>query len=475
MDKLKIAAGLKDVGLKKGDVILLHSALSSLGHVKGGADTVIDAFLDVLGPKGTLVVPIFGDLGIITTKVQERPEAVESVHPAAAVAAIGAKADEICRDHWKAATSHGVDTPYMRIAEMGGYVLLLGVDQDRNTSLHSAEALECMPYLKTITAAFEGPDGETEGSWDYFPGPHRDFIGLDPHLRQKGIMKVGKVGTAMTRLMKSKDMIDEVRAMLRRDPAAVLCDNPNCADCVRQRAAIDRDRFNREEFILAVSGSLAGPYVPEMIDNLRACGLDFVELDFISGKEVTDIPADKLRQYCEELKAGGITVTGFRSSRIARKVVNLVKKAQECGVGKVVMPLAQDVRSFLDAGKEAGVHVLFENTALSGDVVSEIMLGLDERVLAFNPANFAFAGEKPFSKTIKKPLKRSIAQLYVNDGTFSRTHTRLAQGNAEIKELVSILRCKSFAGDLVLDSSLGSTGDLRTAVTDFQDRILKSI
>ena len=140
-----IESGLRSLGLKKGDAVLLHSSLTSLGRVEGGADSVVDAFLAVLGESGTLVVPTFGALGAIPEAVKARPGVTRSVHPLASVAALGAQAAALCRDHWKAELAHGPDTPYMRLTAMGGYVCLLGVDHDRSTMLHVPEELLRLP------------------------------------------------------------------------------------------------------------------------------------------------------------------------------------------------------------------------------------------------------------------------------------------------------------------------------------------
>ena len=64
MTKQEIIAGLREMGLTTGDKVLLHSSLFSLGNVEGGPDAAIDAFLEVLGSDGTLLVPVFGALGI---------------------------------------------------------------------------------------------------------------------------------------------------------------------------------------------------------------------------------------------------------------------------------------------------------------------------------------------------------------------------------------------------------------------------
>ena len=54
-----LAHDLKALGVREGDCVMLHSSLSSLGWVEGGADAVVEAFLDAIGPEGTLLTPAF--------------------------------------------------------------------------------------------------------------------------------------------------------------------------------------------------------------------------------------------------------------------------------------------------------------------------------------------------------------------------------------------------------------------------------
>ena len=51
--KAGIASDLRRLGVSTGQVLMVHSSLSAIGHVLGGAPTVVRALIDVLGPQGT--------------------------------------------------------------------------------------------------------------------------------------------------------------------------------------------------------------------------------------------------------------------------------------------------------------------------------------------------------------------------------------------------------------------------------------
>ena len=99
ISQTEIEAALREVGLQAGDVALVHSSLSSMGWVEGGADAVIDALLAVVDhTQGTLVLPTLcqknisarfetwdiatspSDVGRITEVGRLRPDAIRSDH-----------------------------------------------------------------------------------------------------------------------------------------------------------------------------------------------------------------------------------------------------------------------------------------------------------------------------------------------------------------------------------------------------------
>ncbi len=467
-----IERGLRELGLGAGDVVLLHSSLSSFGTVDGGAKTVVEAFLSVLGERGTLVVPTFGELGVITDAVRDDPRAVRSVHPLAGVAAIGADAQTLCRDHWKAATAHAEGTPYLRIAERGGYVCLAGVDQDRNTTLHTAEELLRLPYLRDRTVTFDTDEGEVTRTVQHFPGPHRDFIGLDRRLRRAGVVRLGRIGNAVIRLMKSRALIDACLEAGRADAAFVLCDNPNCADCVAQRAALRRDRFGRETFTVVAASGLCGRTAGEMIEALQASGIEHVEVDLVQRRPVHRLSAEDLCSAVQALRDGGCEVVAFRCGSVPESVEGLMDRAVDNHVGRVVLPLSAASQQHAALAAERGLRLSLVNVGQSAAAASRALTGLrDDGAdvgFAFNGAAFARVGEHPFLHSFRQTLRRYVEQLDVEDVCFDGTPQPLGRGNAEVKEMVSILRCRSFDGAMVLTSPNRLMGDLRAAADRFE-------
>lgn len=55
--KADIVAGLQEIGLKEGNTVIVHTSLSSIGYVCGGAQTVIEALIEVVGENGTIMMP----------------------------------------------------------------------------------------------------------------------------------------------------------------------------------------------------------------------------------------------------------------------------------------------------------------------------------------------------------------------------------------------------------------------------------
>lgn len=242
---IKFCLGLMDI--KKSDVLLVHSSLSSMGHVDGGAEAVIDALLETVGTEGTVVMSTLtgwtepfdavsspSAVGLISEVFRQRKDAFRSLHPVHSVAAVGKYAEYITSGHNKCETGCGEGTPYCKIRDLGGKVMLLGVDMDRNTMMHSLEEEINAVYLRTLNIpapTYSEDYKNKEFTLKKFPPGHRDFIGLTPVLRRKDALIEGKIGNAAVKVIDVKRLFEIGLEVLRQNPLFFICHNPNCNSC----------------------------------------------------------------------------------------------------------------------------------------------------------------------------------------------------------------------------------------------------
>jgi aminoglycoside 3-N-acetyltransferase len=249
-----VSNSLARLGIGSGDAVIVHGSLGSMGKVSGGAEAVIQGILELIGPEGTLVMPTLTDItlpyspesspstaGKLTEVLRKMPGAIRSRHPTHSVAAIGAQAQYVTASH-ENTTPCGLDSPYGKLCDMHGWVLLLGVDQDRNTAWHVAEDVADVPYSRDLMVKVVEADGTVNRlvKINKFPYGHREFIKWDPWLYEMGLMKVGQVGQAVARLMRADHLLDFALRRLQEDQAAFLCEKPRCIYCLWARSTIDQ-------------------------------------------------------------------------------------------------------------------------------------------------------------------------------------------------------------------------------------------
>jgi len=234
VSKAELVRDLKALGLERGMDVMVHSSLSSIGQVIGGADAVIDALLSVIGKKGTLVMPsfnhsnaeVFNPLttpttnGAIPDALWRRPEAARSVHTTHAVAALGPNADALTRDHLDVGVWEQ-DSPIGRLIHDGGYVLSIGPIGESRTAYHVAEnAMPCGcidPFGSDCRVV--APDGTVRSvrglAWrsQVCPVPPEK---MGPALDRRKLQRHGKVGHADATLVKAKDLWNVRREQLKR-------------------------------------------------------------------------------------------------------------------------------------------------------------------------------------------------------------------------------------------------------------------
>ena len=238
------------LGVNSADALLIHSSMSSLGWVCGGAQAVVATLLETIGASdtlkngGTLVMPAHsGDwsdpaewenppvpkdwvqviydnmpayepeltptrgMGRIAELFRTFPGVIRSNHPQVSFCAKGRYAEHITCGH-SLSPQFGMGSPLGKMYAMNAKVLLLGVGYDSCTSFHLAETLlEGMPVKRMGTAMLE--KGQRTWKWfDDFAYNSDDFQLLGKAFEETGTVKIGKIGNAECRLFEMKDGVD---------------------------------------------------------------------------------------------------------------------------------------------------------------------------------------------------------------------------------------------------------------------------
>lgn len=224
--RTSLAADLAALGLASGDAVMVHAAVSKVGRLLDGPDTIIAALRDAVGPGGTVLayadwesryedliddagcIPpewrdqirpfdpqssrTIRDNGVLPEFLRTTPGALRSGNPGASLVAHGAKADWFTADH-PLDYGYGEGSPLAKLVEAGGKVLMLGAPLDTLTLLHHAEHLADIPGkrirrievpLATPTGTqwrmieeFDTGDPIVEGlAEDYFAGIVAEFL-----------------------------------------------------------------------------------------------------------------------------------------------------------------------------------------------------------------------------------------------------------------------------------------------------------
>jgi aminoglycoside 3-N-acetyltransferase len=231
-----IETGLRALGLGPGDAVEVHSSLRSLGPVDGGAETVIAALMQVIGPEGAIVMsayPVSPAIPLtpeerargITWKVRILPEGSPDKTGMGAIAdAFAQRPDVLLGTGLHRVAAWGRDAErhhlgYGHLVEIDGWTLLLGVGIDRVSSMHLADPL----IPETITRIFQVPEDirqdytASEWSVGYGDTPDDAWAKVWEQARRQGLVNQGRIGNAECSLFRARAMLSIYETSLRAD------------------------------------------------------------------------------------------------------------------------------------------------------------------------------------------------------------------------------------------------------------------
>lgn len=241
-----LSTDLRALGVPYGATVMVHSSLSSLGYVAGGAHAVVTALLEVLGTDGTLVMPTHSsdlsdpaawrnppvpdtwwqtirdemppfdaeltptvEMGAIVECFRHVGGVRRSNHPTVSATALGPNSDTVVDGHGLA-DGLGESSPQARLYDLDGWVLLLGVTHANNTSLHLAEYRAEFPNKRWET---HGSPVRRDGrrSWtayDELADGSEDFEQIGDAFAETGLERLGPIAAGRGRLSRVRDIVD---------------------------------------------------------------------------------------------------------------------------------------------------------------------------------------------------------------------------------------------------------------------------
>lgn len=177
--KIELKDMLRAMGIRPGDTLVIHSSMKAIGDVDGGADTVLDAWMEYL-TDGLLILPahtwkqmgeghtVFDPetepscVGILPELFRRRAGVIRSLHPTHSVAVWGTGKEAFIEGEEQCNTPCSSEGCWAKIGQRQGKILLVGVGHERNTFIHAVEEqLEVPDRLTSQAVSFyiRMPDG----------------------------------------------------------------------------------------------------------------------------------------------------------------------------------------------------------------------------------------------------------------------------------------------------------------------------
>lgn len=252
----EIRAGIRELGLSERPVCV-HSSLRSFGTVEGGAETVVEAFVDegctllvptfaakvfaIAPPEGMrperngldyeravaspgaarVFTPASNDLsasmGAIPAAVLARPDRVRGDHPLCSFAAVGPDAGSLVGGQ----RALDVHAPLRLLGARNGVALLIGVGLECLTLLHLAEEKAGRTLFRRWANAPDGRPMEVE-----IGGCSDGFARFEPLLGPLG--REVRVGESRWRALPARAAVEAAAAAIRADPGITHCGSADC-------------------------------------------------------------------------------------------------------------------------------------------------------------------------------------------------------------------------------------------------------
>lgn len=237
---------IEEIGICPGDTVSLHVSLGRLGlpqavdrNYPALSNFVIDAFLEVLGANGTLLVPTYSysfsrgqvyEVESTPSRTGEFPEvfrsrtnAVRSRDPMLSWAAIGPGAQVILRNISK--QCFGAGCVFENLVKADGMICTLGLGMWWATFCHYIEKMADVPFRvdKRFRGLIREHGREREEEWIYFAKPRlpnceANSVALERKATERSLINVAPMGRGEIHGVRAREYLAFGLAQLRENP-----------------------------------------------------------------------------------------------------------------------------------------------------------------------------------------------------------------------------------------------------------------
>ena len=231
---------LTDCGVKRNDIITVHTSLRAIGKIENGADGLIDGICKYLS-EGLLLIPAhtwatvnkdnpYYDvrtsepcIGTLPKIAALRPDGVRSLHPTHSLVAFGKEGAQYVKGEENSSAPAPLGGALSRLYERKGKILLIGVGQERNTYLHAVDERLNIPNrlsTETFTVTVTDRDGKSIQSppfhWHKADGTNdvsMQYPNYEKAFEYHNAIVYSKLGGAIVRCCDAVKITDVVRLL----------------------------------------------------------------------------------------------------------------------------------------------------------------------------------------------------------------------------------------------------------------------
>ena len=234
------------LGINSNSTIFIHSGSDWLGKVDGGTFSVVRDLLEYFD-QGTVVMPSFpmegmaedylknntfsvkktaSKMGLITEIFRRCSGVKRSLHPTHSVCALGANSEYLTSSHEECKRPFERLSPFGKLAELKGKILLIGVDTSVLTHVHVVEDalgsdFPFKVYSKKIYIAKVLDDNDKEVIVNTFVhnpslSIRKNIVKFEPEFIEKGVMTVKDILGVRFRLIDAAKLEDFLYTKAKR-------------------------------------------------------------------------------------------------------------------------------------------------------------------------------------------------------------------------------------------------------------------